>query len=195
MCSSRTSKPSKISKHAIRIKILIRLTFSVEKNHVPNLRGAHTHTDRSKATPESLRSAGEKMSINTSVGLPRLEHVTVSLVSGCVNLFCLVCCESVYSLKQRSMPTCFFSPPRWLCGAQSFGCLPSLSVARPQAHTDMEYNIESYSSQTISPAISCGAALRDGIGHRGTRYYENFFVLQQASWADWYRPVPCFYTV
>lgn len=105
----------------------------------------HTHTlsrTHPKPPPESLWSAREKMSINTSVGLPWLEHVTVSLFSGCVNLFCRVCCESVYSLKQRSMPAgFFFSSPRRLCGAQSFRCFPSLSVSRPRANTEMEYRV------------------------------------------------------
>lgn len=113
---------------------------------------SHTHSHTQKDThslswthpkplPESLWSLRKKMSINTSVGLPWLEHVTVSLFSGCVNLFCLVCCVSVYSLKQRSMPACFFFSPRRLCGAQSFRCFPSLSVSRPRANTETEYRV------------------------------------------------------
>lgn len=71
---------------------------------------SHTLTRTNpKPLPESLWSEREKKkSINASVGLPWLEHGTVSLLSGCVNLFCLVCCESVSRLKHSSMPACFF---------------------------------------------------------------------------------------
>lgn len=70
---------------------------------------SHTLTRTNpKPLPESLWSEREKKkSINASVGLPWLEHGTVSLLSGCVNLFCLVCCESVLRLKHSSMPACF----------------------------------------------------------------------------------------
>lgn len=71
---------------------------------------SHTLTRTNpKPLPESLWSEREKKkSINASVGLPWLEHGTVSLLSGCVNLFCLVCCESVSRLKHSSMPASFF---------------------------------------------------------------------------------------
>lgn len=75
----------------------------------PFLPLTHTHTDQSKATAgKSVVWKREKKSINASVGLPWLEHGTVSLLSGCVNLFCLVCCESVSRLKHSSMPAWVF---------------------------------------------------------------------------------------
>lgn len=83
------------------------------------------------------------MSINTSVGLPWPEHVTVSLFTGCVNLSGLVCCESVYSLKQCQQPGL-----QELCSAQSVQCFLFQSTAS-KADTEMEY-IEPCPSQTYS---------------------------------------------
>lgn len=145
---------------------------------------SHTLTRTNpKPLPESLWSEREKKkSINASVGLPWLEHGTVSLLSGCVNLFCLVCCESVSRLKHSSTPACFFfllhfffSDSQWLFSAQSFWCFPYLSVARPQANGG--WNIESHTGGLTAAAVSGGAARSSGTAvHDG-----NLSMLNQAS--------------
>lgn len=152
----------------------------------PSLPLTHTHTDQSKATAgKSVVWERKKKSINASVGLPWLEHGTVSLLSGCVNLFCLMCCKSVSRLKHSSVPACFFllfhiffpsySDSQWLCSAQSFWCFPYLSVARPRANAG--WNIESHTGALTAPAVSGGAARSSGTAlHDG-----NLSVLHQAS--------------
>lgn len=171
------------------------MRFSVEKKKIADAH-IHTHTlsrTHPKPPPESLWSAREKMSINTSVGLPWLEHVTVSLFSGCVNLFCRVCCESVYSLKQRSMPAGFFFLLPGDFAVHNRFDVSRLCQCRGLGPTQ-RWNIESYASQTTGPGYFLWrGTVRWDWSPLLSPLWESFCAASGSMWADWCRPFLCFH--
>lgn len=132
-----------------------------------------THTFsflRPKPPLENLWSVREKVSINTSVGLPWLQHVTVSLFTPCVNLLGLVCAGNLcISLSSAGCQHVFFSLS--LALVYDFTVHNWFSVSpscwKPAANMEMEYRVI-LQTDWGSTAISSGVEPCTRIDHQGS---------------------------